>query len=1182
MKKQDLLKKGSSIALVATIVGSQLLTSVPYNVFAAEDPATTSAETPYYGEVVSTWAELKAAMTSSLVTDVYLDADITMEETLKVPATTKRLHGNNHTLNANLKEIELTTDNTVGLVENLKITNTDIYGLFWSNNPGVTVTYKDVDHNGHQMIYLPSGELIIEGTVTSNSTKEEVFQGKQLTIKDNAKVDFVSSETTPSIAPITFIGANGGLFVGKNANLKVRSNAVAIYGGNNYTLINHGNMDLKSELNQAIHLNLRSTMYFKTGSVLKAVSGDKVEEAVEATAGSIFVEPGATFEVESNGTQAAVITGDTFKLAQGSNYSITNFNAGGTALGAYNANTNVILQSDKGVSTWDRGTVTNATPTATYPGIFDAQFTLNTYTTAVKQTNFTSNNTQFTNAYSTAKTGKITGGSFSLSVQDEARTIVNELFTDSTKTIIKTTTTQTTIDAAQTIVNKVTDVTVKAELQKDIDNAQSLLNAKNEQVKQTTASTAVKELFTNNDPSSNSIKTTTNQKAIDDAQKTIDVLAPGSVKDGLQADLDKAQNLLDASKAQAAADQSQKAVASYAVNQLFVNNTPASDAIKASTDQDAIDNAQAEINKIKDPALKVDLQKDLDRAQELLDARNAATATEQAKQDAARKAVNELFNNNTPSSNAIKPATNQAAIDAAQALVNKVTDPTTKAALQADVDKAQSLLDAKNAATAAEQAKQDAAKKAVDELFNNNTPSSNAIKPVTDQAAIDAAQALVNKVTDPTTKAALQQNVDKAQSLLDAKNATATEKAKQDAARTAVNELFNNNTPSSNAIKPATNQAAIDAAQALVNKVTDPTVKAALQADVNKAQSLLDAKNTALTKAVLDAYHVTDGYVTGKVDANTATVELYINGVRSKISTPTNGEFKLYAQGFGLKIGDTFEVRPVDANGNKGPAVTGTVLGAALNLTTNDAGVSAPTVTGTVGAGITSVRLSIDGTIVKVGQINADGTYSIATNGLVKPGSKVEVVGYVDKTEMARKAVNIVNDEKPVLKALTIDDDVVKGSVTAGSATSVRISINGVQKKTATIAADGTFESNIGKQALGTVVTIEVKESTGNYNSYRTASVTVTESAVAKLAAPTLTKMDGGYIVGTAPKGTETIVIYEDGAAARTQNVSAMTVNPDGSFTFKAYVAASASKVQVQAKNSDKRMNSDLSAAFTK
>ncbi|KMT62421.1 hypothetical protein X559_1197 [Paenilisteria newyorkensis] len=43
-----------------------------------------------------------------------------------------------------------------------------------------------------------------------------------------------------------------------------------------------------------------------------------------------------------------------------------------------------------------------------------------------------------------------------------------------------------------------------------------------------------------------------------------------------------------------------------------------------------------------------------------------------------------------------------------------------------------------------------------------------------------------------------------------------------------------------------------------------------------------------------------------------------------------------------------------------------------------------------------------------------------------------------------------------------------------------------------------------------------------------------------------------------------------------------MTVNPDGSFTFKAYVAASATSIQVQAKNSDKRMTSDLSAVFTK
>ncbi|MBC6135064.1 hypothetical protein HB825_09480 [Listeria booriae] len=1109
MKKQDLLKKGTSIALVATIVGSQLLATVPYNVFAAESQAGTQA-VPTNSVTVSTWPELQAALTSVAVTDIYLNADITIGATTNITMTTKNIHGNNHILNADSKQLKLTTAGTVASMADVRITNTDAYGLFWGTADNLEVTYKNVDHSGLQMIYLPTGHLIIDGTVTSNSTTQEVYQGKDLTIKDNATAYF----NAIAGIPIHLLTASGSLNVGKNATLTTRSKGISIYGAANTKLINEGNMDLKSDLNQAILLLDNSSMYFQPGSVLKAIAGDTVEEAILTVGGGIYVESGATFEVESKGTQGTINAGSTIKLAQGSNFSLTNFNPEGSVLGSYPSPANVILQSSQGVSTWDRGTVMNPKPTATYPGMFDAQFTISGYLKGVTQTNLTSNNMQFINSYKTGATGKIVGGSFASNEQDVAKSAVDALFTDSTKTGIKTTTDQAAIDAAKDLVNKVSDPTVKADLQKDIDKAQSLLDAKN---------------------------------------------------------------------AAAAAEKAKQDAALKAVNELFNSNTPLTDAIKPTTDQAAIDVAKALVNAVTDPTVKAALQKDLNRAQELLDAKNAAAAAaEKAKQDAALKAVNELFNNNTPATDAIKGTTDQAAINAAKALVDTVTDPTVKAALQKDLNRAQELLDAKNAAAAAEKAKQDAALKAVNELFNNNTPSTDAIKGTTDQAAINAAKALVDAVTDPTVKAALQKDLNRAQELLDAKTvAAAAEKAKQDAALKAVNELFNNNTPSTDAIKGTTDQAAINAAKALVDAVTDPTVKAALQKDLNRAQELLDAKNTALTKPVLDAYHITDEYVTGKVDANTATVELYINGVRSKISTPTNGVFKLYAQGFGLKVGDTFEVRPVDAKGNKGPVATGTVLGAALNLTTNDAGLSATTVTGTVGAGITSVRLSIDGTIVKVGQINADGTYSIATNNLIKPSSKVEVVGYVDKTEMVRKAVNIVNDEKPVLSALTVDDDTVKGSVTAGSAVGFRVSINGVATKTGTIAADGTFQSSIGKQPLGTVVKIEVRDSAG-YNSYRTASVTVTPSAVAKLAAPTLTNMDGSYIVGTAPKGTESIVVYEDGVAVRTQNISTMTVNPDGSFTFKAYVAASASKVQVQAKNSDKRMNSDLSATFTK
>ncbi|EUJ24003.1 hypothetical protein [Listeria cornellensis] len=337
-----------------------------------------------------------------------------------------------------------------------------------------------------------------------------------------------------------------------------------------------------------------------------------------------------------------------------------------------------------------------------------------------------------------------------------------------------------------------------------------------------------------------------------------------------------------------------------------------------------------------------------------------------------------------------------------------------------------------------------------------------------------------------------------------------------------------------------------------------------------------------LDAPTIDKYTYLDSYVTGKVSAGTATVSLYVNGVRVKRATPDAlGNYKFDAYGLGLNTGVTFEVRPVDAKGKEGKIATATVAGKddlSNLLKANDAGISTATITGTVGSGIDSVRLSIGGVIVKVGQIT-NGTYSIATNGLIKEGSKVEVVGYSGKVEVARVKVNIINDEKPVLDPLTVDDDVIKGHVTAGSATSFRVSIGGVAVKTGTIAADGTFQSSIGKQALGTEVKIEIKDANG-YNALRVATVKVTESAVAKLDAPTLERMDGNYIIGTAVKGTETVVIYEGGVAKRTISAAQMTTNPDGSLSFRSYVAPGTTNVQATAKNSDKRMNSELSAKF--
>ncbi|MBC1459236.1 toxin Cry1Ac domain D-VI-related protein, partial [Listeria newyorkensis] len=152
----------------------------------------------------------------------------------------------------------------------------------------------------------------------------------------------------------------------------------------------------------------------------------------------------------------------------------------------------------------------------------------------------------------------------------------------------------------------------------------------------------------------------------------------------------------------------------------------------------------------------------------------------------ASTAVNNLFTNKDPNGN-IKSTLTQDEIDAAQALVNKVTDPTKKAALQADLNKAQAQLDAKTSQTEAE----NKAREAVNNLFTNKNPNGNITGTMT-QADIDAAQALVNKVTDPTKKAALQADLNKAQAQLDAKTSQTEAENK---AREAVNNLFTNKNP---------------------------------------------------------------------------------------------------------------------------------------------------------------------------------------------------------------------------------------------------------------------------------------------------------------------------------------------------------------------------------------------------
>ncbi|MBC1210762.1 hypothetical protein HB815_07465 [Listeria booriae] len=533
-----------------------------------------------------------------------------------------------------------------------------------------------------------------------------------------------------------------------------------------------------------------------------------------------------------------------------------------------------------------------------------------------------------------------------------AKDAVSEMFETNGK--VKSTVDQAWVDEVQAQVDLVTDPTKKQELQTQLDKAKQKIV---ELANQDAASKAVKELFTNNDTSSDSIKNLTDQTAIDAAKALVDQVTDPSVKRELEADITKAQNLLDEKIEEINQD-----AASKAVKELFTNDDTSSDSIKNLTDQAAIDAAKALVNLVTDPSSKKALEADITKAQNLLDKKIADI-------NAASQAVKELFTNNDTSSDSIKGLTDQAAIDAAKALVGQVTDADIKATLEADITKAQNLLDERT-----ERENLAAASEAVERLFTNNDTASNTIKNVTSQTSIDAAKALVNLVTDATAKSALEADIAKAQNLLDER----TEKENQAAATKAVEKLFKDDDISSDAIKKTTDQTDIDAAQQIVNTVTDPAKKSELQQSINKAQRQLE-----LGEVTIDAYNVGSHYITGTTKAGVTKVGIYVNGKLIRTATASNGTYQIYASTLPelQAAGQAFEIAPIATDGTIGLKSSSVVEAKILpdkiakptidNYFTGD-----KYITGSVSTDAKRIALYIDGQFVRYGAIT-DGTFSI-------------------------------------------------------------------------------------------------------------------------------------------------------------------------------------------------------------
>ncbi|MBC1457176.1 toxin Cry1Ac domain D-VI-related protein [Listeria newyorkensis] len=694
--------------------------------------------------------------------------------------------------------------------------------------------------------------------------------------------------------------------------------------------------------------------------------------------------------------------------------------------------------------------------------------------------------------------------------QEAATKAVKELFNNNdVKGTIKDSTTPKEIDSAKNLVASVTDATKKKELENQIVEAQNQLNAKiaaaEEQARQEAATKAVKELFNNNDVKG-TIKDSTTQKEIDSAKSLVASVTDATKKKELENQIAEAQKQLDAKTTAATAEE----VAKKAIEALFNNNNTDA-AIKTTTNQDAINEAQLLVYKVTDTSKKAALQLLLNRASYQLNARQAiaslfengnvngkikvgtdratvdavqilvdkvtsslgktplqtdldkakaqVTALEASQaEEAATKAVKGLFNNDDVTGT-IKGSTTQSAIDSAKNLVSAVTDATKKKALENQIAEAQKQLNAKLAAE--EQARQEAAKKAVEALFNNNDVTGT-IKDNTTQQAINNAKNLVSAVTDATKKKALEAQIAEAQKQLDTKTAgAAEEQARQEAAKKAVEALFNNNDVTGT-IKEGTTQQEIDSAKNLVSAVTDATKKTALENQIAEAQKQLTAKSE-LTGEVNTFTLQKDRYLTGTYSGTgISAMSVDVNGVRHYGGTVKDGTFSFYALDKIASAGDVVIVNLHGADKTIKKSFTVTII-APTKITQNAYKVKDSNITGTFdNPEITKMNITVNGTTYWGGTL-ANGEFKFyALDKIANATDVVSMNFYNAKNELITSknlsiTVPVVTAGEITSATLAVGDKNIVGTIT-GDIKSFGVTIDGTTYSGGTIAADGTFK----------------------------------------------------------------------------------------------------------------------------
>lgn len=360
---------------------------------------------------VSSWEELKTALENKSITDITLTADIQIGSTIIYSAadTIKNIHGNGHLINANRKQIGMGGKNAKVLVEDAIITNTGSHGLFWSTYDNVEVTYRNIKHSGYSLADINRGTLNLEGTVDSSSILNIAITANSLVVAENSKVNIIESAL---VVAVHLTDSSPEVVVPKGAEVSISSPLTAIQSGLSTDINNYGTLKLKGSAGLAINLLAGGTVRNYNNSTMVAEYSNAIHSAILVTNGSFIADNGSTVIAKPIGKNGTLLTGNKTIFNEESNFSIKNNSSLGSALGSYALKTHVSIASNNGIDTWDRSSIGTPIPTSSYSGALTAEFDLLGYLNSTKQTNLTSNNSEFLQNFVTGEIGQINGGSF--------------------------------------------------------------------------------------------------------------------------------------------------------------------------------------------------------------------------------------------------------------------------------------------------------------------------------------------------------------------------------------------------------------------------------------------------------------------------------------------------------------------------------------------------------------------------------------------------------------------------------------------------------------------------------------------------------------------------------------------------------------------------------------------------